>query len=128
MYVEAAQYIKKLHPTAILGIGFDITRTQKTFKSIYDLSTMETDGSQFDLLLKEGDSFEIGSIPVKILATPGHTLDSISYVVGEDAVFVGDTLFKEDSGTARCDFPNGNAELLFSSVGLDDEIENQICA
>jgi glyoxylase-like metal-dependent hydrolase (beta-lactamase superfamily II) len=71
--------------------------------------------SQFDMLLKDGQILPLGSTQVKVIYTPGHTIDSNAYLIG-DAVFVGDTIFKEDSGTARCDFPNGSASLLWESI------------
>jgi glyoxylase-like metal-dependent hydrolase (beta-lactamase superfamily II) len=73
------------------------------------------DGRQFDRLLADGEEFAIGSLTVRVIATPGHTSDSLSYLVG-DAVFVGDSIFMPDSGTARCDFPGGDPAVLYASI------------
>lgn len=113
-HLTACHYVKKRYPNALRGIGTGIRQTQATFKEIYGLD-FATDGSQFDLLFEDNYSLYLGTIPMKILSTPGHTLDSISYLIG-DSVFVGDLLFLEDSGTGRCDFPNGSASQLYRSI------------
>lgn len=101
---------------ARLAIGEKISCVQETFKRIFNLGhAFKTDGSQFDLLLKANDVLSFGECHLKILHTPGHTDDSISYCIGE-SVFVGDTLFSPDYGSARCDFPEGSAEKLYDSV------------
>ncbi|MGQ0564551.1 MAG: MBL fold metallo-hydrolase [Gemmobacter sp.] len=99
-----------------IGIGERITVVQHTFGKIFNEGTeFQRDGSQFDRLFTEGDSFAIGSVPVRVMHTPGHTPACLTYVAG-DAAFVGDTLFMPDSGTARCDFPGGSAETMWQSV------------
>ena len=79
------------------------------------MNDVSTDGSQFDILFKEGDEFEIGSLKGKVLHTPGHTPACLSYVIG-DSVYCGDTIFMPDMGSARCDFPGGSATTLFNSI------------
>jgi glyoxylase-like metal-dependent hydrolase (beta-lactamase superfamily II) len=97
-------------------IGKRITEVQATFKHIFDLpAAFATDGSQFDVLLDEGDVLRAGSLSIGALATPGHTPACLSYLIG-DAVFTGDALFMDDYGTGRCDFPKGSADALFDSV------------
>jgi glyoxylase-like metal-dependent hydrolase (beta-lactamase superfamily II) len=99
-----------------IGIGEGICSVQATFARVYGLGAdFATDGSQFDCLFRDGDRFGIGGLEGQVLATPGHTSDSVSYRVG-DAVFIGDTLFMPDVGSARCDFPGGDAALLYRSV------------
>jgi glyoxylase-like metal-dependent hydrolase (beta-lactamase superfamily II) len=89
---------------------------QRAFRDIYNLGTdFPVDGRQFDLLLDEGQELEIGSFRVRAMHTPGHTPAHMSWQIG-DALFVGDTLFMPDYGTARCDFPGGSAEQLFDSI------------
>ncbi len=98
------------------AIGADITRVQRTFSELFHLgSGFATDGSQFDLLLRDGQVLDVGPFSVEAIHTPGHTPACMTYRVG-DALFVGDTLFMPDSGTARCDFPGGSAERLFDSI------------
>lgn len=114
-HFSAAQYLKsKLGaPTAI---GEHVVKVQKLWKDIYNLpEDFPTDGSQWDHLFKDGDTFEIGSLPVRVMFSPGHTLASITYVVG-DAAFVHDTLMMPDSGTSRADFPGGSARELYRSI------------
>ncbi len=99
-----------------IGIGAKITVVQDTFGKIFNEGTrFQRDGSQFDRLFAEGDTFDIGAIPVRVMHTPGHTPACLTYVAG-DAAFVGDTLFMPDSGTARCDFPGGSAQEMWQSV------------
>ena len=99
-----------------IAIGQGIREVQKTFRDILNLEpAFPVDGRQFDRLLADGDSVSVGALPVQALATPGHTSDSLSYLAG-DAVFVGDSIFMPDSGTARCDFPGGDAGLLYASI------------
>ncbi|WP_428265819.1 MBL fold metallo-hydrolase [Haliangium sp.] len=99
-------------PTAI---GERITLVQETFKQIYHLGDVPTDGRQFDALLGDGEVLPAGSFAVKALHTPGHTPACMSYLIG-DMVFTGDALFMPDYGTGRCDFPRGDAEALYDSV------------
>jgi glyoxylase-like metal-dependent hydrolase (beta-lactamase superfamily II) len=89
---------------------------QKTFGALFNAGPeFATDGSQFDRLMGEGDSLPLGDGEIQVIHTPGHTPACVSYVIG-DAVFVGDTLFMPDFGTARCDFPGGSAETLYRSI------------
>jgi glyoxylase-like metal-dependent hydrolase (beta-lactamase superfamily II) len=113
-HFSAAHYLarKTGAPTAI---GANIVEVQKLWKAIYNWPDFAADGSQWDRLFAAGEAFSIGTIPVKVLFSPGHTLASISYVVG-DAAFVHDTIFMPDSGTARADFPGGSAERLWHSI------------
>jgi len=99
-----------------IAIGQGIREVQKVFRDLLNLEpAFPVDGRQFDRLLADGDSVSFGELAVQAIATPGHTSDSLSYLV-RDAVFVGDSIFMPDSGTARCDFPGGDAGLLFASV------------
>ncbi len=88
---------------------------QKLWKGIYNWPDFRADGSQWDRLFAEGETFKVGSIPARLLFSPGHTLASVTYVIG-DAAFVHDTLFMPGSGTARADFPGGNAAQLYRSI------------
>ena len=115
-HLSGAQLLKKEYPEAKLGIGEHITIVQETFKPVFGLpEAFKTDGSQFDLLLKEGRRVTAGSLAIDILYTPGHTPTCSSYVIG-DKVFTGDALFMPDSGTGRCDFPRGSATDLYRSI------------
>jgi glyoxylase-like metal-dependent hydrolase (beta-lactamase superfamily II) len=101
---------------ATLGIGEHVRIVQQTFGSIFDAGPgIPRDGSQFGRLFKDGDTFGIGGLTARVMHTPGHTPACISYLVG-DAIFVGDTLFMPDYGTARCDFPGGDAAQLYRSI------------
>jgi len=105
------------------AIGDHITAIQEVFTGIFNLDDVATDGSQFDLLLADGDEFPVGNIQAKVMHTPGHTPACVTFVIG-DAVFVGDTLFMPDFGTARCDFPGGDAEALYDSIQKIFELPN----
>lgn len=99
-----------------IGIGERITDVQKVFAGVFHLEPeFRTDGSQFDHLFRDGETFAVGGFSVEVMHVPGHTPACVAYRVG-DAVFVGDTLFMPDVGTARCDFPGGNAHALYASV------------
>jgi len=99
-----------------IAIGQGIREVQKAFRDILNLEpAFPVDGRQFDRLLADGELVSIGALSARAIATPGHTSDSLSYLVG-DAVFVGDSIFMPDSGTARCDFPGGDAALLYASI------------
>lgn len=114
-HLSAAPYLKK-HLGGQIAIGDQITRVQKVFKGIFNLEPeFKQDGSQFDVLLKDDEAFQIGELSAKVLPVPGHTPACVAYQVG-DAVFVGDTLFMPDVGTARCDFPGGDAKTLYAST------------
>ena len=97
------------------AIGRNVTDVQETFKGVFNLKDLATDGGQFDHLFTDGETFSIGSIEARVLATPGHTPACITYVIG-DAAFVGDTLFMPDFGSARTDFPGGDATQLYDSI------------
>ena len=114
-HLSAAQYLKtRLGGQVAIGEG--IRSVQATFKRIFGLGTeFMPDGGQFDRLLGDGEELPLGRLGIRVLATPGHTNDSVSYLVG-DAAFVGDTVFMPDGGSARCDFPGGDAAELYRSV------------
>jgi glyoxylase-like metal-dependent hydrolase (beta-lactamase superfamily II) len=97
------------------AIGERIVDVQRLWKKIYNLGGFEADGSQWDRLFADGDDFQIGTMDVRVVFSPGHTLASITYVVG-DAAFIHDTLFMPDFGTARCDFPGGDARALWRTI------------
>jgi glyoxylase-like metal-dependent hydrolase (beta-lactamase superfamily II) len=123
-HLSAAPYIQQKLGGKI-GIGDRIRIVQDTFGKVFNEGTeFQRDGSQFDRLFEEGDSFHIGQLRGDVLHTPGHTPACLTYVIG-DAAFVGDTLFMPDFGTARCDFPGGSSRTLYDSVqkilGLPDE-------
>jgi glyoxylase-like metal-dependent hydrolase (beta-lactamase superfamily II) len=113
-HLTAAPYLKEQLGGRI-AIGSNVTAVQETFKSVFNIEDLETDGTQFDHLFVDGDEFKVGSIAGSIIGTPGHTPACITYVVG-DAAFVGDTLFMPDFGTARADFPDGDAGMLYDSI------------
>ncbi|HWT16565.1 MAG TPA: MBL fold metallo-hydrolase [Patescibacteria group bacterium] len=115
-HLSAGHWLKQKLPDARLAIGAGIQSVQKTFRAIFNLGEhFPVDGSQFDHLLADGETFSVGAIAARVIATPGHTDDSVSYLIG-DALFVGDSLFMPDGGTARCDFPGGSAARLFQSI------------
>jgi glyoxylase-like metal-dependent hydrolase (beta-lactamase superfamily II) len=114
-HVTAAPYLK-LKLGGKIAIGDHITTVQAVFKSIFNLEdTFSVDGSQFDYLLKEGEEIHFGNLTLRALFVPGHTPACMAYQVG-DAIFVGDTMFMPDVGTARCDFPGGDAHILYQSM------------
>ncbi|HBG98112.1 MAG TPA: MBL fold metallo-hydrolase [Rhodobacteraceae bacterium] len=114
-HLSAAPYLQEKLGGKI-GIGRNITLVQDTFGKIFNEGTaFQRDGSQFDRLFEDGDSFHIGQLRGDVLHTPGHTPACLTYVIG-DAAFVGDTLFMPDFGTARVDFPGGSAEALYASI------------
>lgn len=98
-----------------IGIGSRITEVQKVFGVLFEAQDVTADGVVFDSLYADGARFTLGSLPVEVIHTPGHTPACVSYVIG-DAAFVGDTLFMPDYGTARCDFPGGDARTLYRSI------------
>jgi glyoxylase-like metal-dependent hydrolase (beta-lactamase superfamily II) len=100
---------------ARIAIGKGIRTVQETFRKVYNLKNMSADGSQFDRLMAEGDEIQLGDLTIRVMETPGHTPDSITLVVG-DAAFIGDTLFAPGFGSARCDFPGGDASSLYDSI------------
>ena len=114
-HLSAAHYLRKKLGGKI-AIGAAITQVQDVFKRIFNLEPeFRPDGHQFDHLLQDGETFAIGALTAKAMSVPGHTPACMAYQVG-DVVFVGDTLFMPDVGTARCDFPGGSAPLLYQSV------------
>jgi glyoxylase-like metal-dependent hydrolase (beta-lactamase superfamily II) len=114
-HLSAAQLLKARQGGKV-AIGQGICKVQAHFGRLFNLKEpFRSDGSQFDRLFAGGDRFHIGKLECRVLSTPGHTSDSVSYVIG-NAAFVGDTLFAPDYGTARCDFPGGDASLLFDSI------------
>lgn len=113
-HLSAARYLKA-RTGARLGIGAHIGEVQKIFGPLFNQKPAPTDGREFDALFRDGEAFNLGDLTVEVLATPGHTPACISYKLG-DAVFVGDTLFMPDYGTARADFPGGDARTLYRSI------------
>ena len=115
-HLSAGHWLKSRLPGATLAIGSGIRSVQAHFRDLYHLGDdFPVDGSQFDRLFDDGDCFELGALEVRAIAVPGHTSDSTAYLVG-DALFPGDTVFMPDSGTARCDFPGGDAATLYRSI------------
>lgn len=113
-HLSAGHYLRA-KTGAKLGIGSKITDVQNVFAPIYEADDVVLDGSVFDLLLADGENLHLGDAEIRVMHTPGHTPACATYVIG-DAVFVGDTLFMPDFGTARCDFPGGDAAVLFQSI------------
>ena len=114
-HLTAAPYLQS-HLGGKLVIGDHITNVQAVFKGVFNLDDrFKADGAQFDYLLKEGESLAFGNLSLKALFVPGHTPACMAYEIGE-AIFVGDTLFMPDVGTARCDFPGGDAKMLYRSI------------
>ncbi len=114
-HLSAAQYLKQQLGGQI-AIGEHINRVQTVFKALFNLeSAFAVDGSQFDRLFADGEDFAIGALSARALWVPGHTPADMAYLIG-DALFVGDTLFMPDLGTARCDFPGGDAHALYRSI------------
>ena len=113
-HLSGSPYIKA-KTGAKIGIGEHIKDVQRVFRPIFDAADLKTDGSDFDHLFKDGERFKIGELDAEVLYTPGHTPADVTYKV-EDAAFVGDTLFMPDYGTARADFPGGDAHRLYQSI------------
>lgn len=114
-HLSSAQYLQR-ELGAPIAIGRGIRVVQSHFAGVFNLqSSFKTDGSQFNRLFDADDTFRIGDLECRVIDTPGHTSDSITYLIG-DAAFVGDSLFVPDYGTARCDFPGGDAGLLYDSI------------
>jgi glyoxylase-like metal-dependent hydrolase (beta-lactamase superfamily II) len=113
-HLSAAAYLKE-KTGARTGIGRAVSEVQRYFKPVFNATDLEPDGRQFDRLFADGDRLLIGSLELQVMHTPGHTPACISYLAG-DAVIVGDTLFMPDYGTARCDFPGGDARQLYRSI------------
>jgi glyoxylase-like metal-dependent hydrolase (beta-lactamase superfamily II) len=113
-HLSAAPYLQAQLGGGI-GIGRHICAVQGVFKKVFNAKDMNTEGTEFDHLFEDGEQFKIGDLEVRVMHTPGHTPACLTYVIGQDA-FVGDTLFMPDYGTARCDFPGGDAATLFQSI------------
>ncbi len=113
-HLSAARYLQA-ELGGRIGIGRDVATVQDTFKGVFNIAGLATDGSQFDHLFTGDETFTIGDITGQVLHTPGHTPACVTYVIG-DAAFVGDTLFMPDFGTARTDFPGGSARTLYQSI------------
>ncbi len=128
-HLSAAPFIKAA-TGAWIGIGAAIRDVQKIFRPMFAMKDLKTDGSDFDRLFEDGDRFAIGDLAVEVLHVPGHTPADIAYRIG-DAAFVGDTLFMPDYGTARADFPGGDARTLYRSIrrllALPDETRLLLC-
>jgi len=129
-HLTAAAWLKR-HTGARVAIGARVVEVQRTFKALLNLdAAFVADGSQFDLLLADGDTLPLGALEVEAIATCGHTPDGMSYRIG-DAVFIGDTLFAPELGSARCDFPGGDAAALYASVqrlyALPDDTRAFLC-
>lgn len=122
-HLSAAPVLKQ-RLQARTAIGDHISAIQKVFTGIFNLDDVATDGSQFDLMLADGDEVPVGNIQAKVIHTPGHTPACVTFVIG-DAAFVGDTLFMPDFGTARCDFPGGDAEALYDSIQQIFQLPNE---
>ncbi|MBU2862835.1 MBL fold metallo-hydrolase [Reinekea forsetii] len=130
-HLSAAPYLKEKLGGQI-GIGSKINQVQHVFRDIFNAEPeFKADGSEFDVVFDDEETFKIGQLTVKVLHTPGHTPACVSYVVEDEHAFVGDTLFMPDQGTARCDFPGGDANVLFNSVkrllSLDDSTKLYMC-
>jgi len=113
-HLSAAPYLREKLGGKV-AIGKNVAAVQETFQGVFNIEDLATDGSQFDHLFEDGDEFSIGDMAGSIIGTPGHTPACITYVIG-DAAFVGDTLFMPDFGTARTDFPGGDAGMLYDSI------------
>lgn len=113
-HFSAASYLKS-RTGAPIGIGEQVVAVQKLWKGLYNWPDLATDGSQWDKLFTDGERFKLGTLEGSVMFSPGHTLASVSYVIG-DAAFIHDTLFMPDSGSARADFPGGSAKALWRSI------------
>lgn len=128
-HLSAAHFLKERTGLPIV-IGGHITEVQRTFGALFEADDVVPDGSVFDRLVEEGDELPLGDLTIRVLHTPGHTPACSTYVIG-DAAFVGDTLFMPDYGTARADFPGGDATTLYRSIrkilSLPDETRMFLC-
>lgn len=113
-HLSAADYVRD-RTGAKIGIGANIAKVQKTFKTIFNVKDVSAIGAEFDGLFEDGDGIKLGASTIKVMHTPGHTPACVTYLV-DDAAFVGDTLFMPDYGTARADFPGGDARVLYRSI------------
>jgi glyoxylase-like metal-dependent hydrolase (beta-lactamase superfamily II) len=112
--LSAADYVRS-RTGAKIGVGAGIREVQARFGPVFEADDLKPDGADFDRLFEDGETLAVGDLRIEVMATPGHTPACVSYRVG-DAVFVGDTLFMPDYGTARADFPGGDARLLYRSI------------
>ncbi len=128
-HLSAAPYLKEKLGGKI-AIGRHICDVQGVFKNVFNAKDLDTQGTQFDHLFDDGETFKIGSLNVHVLHTPGHTPACLTYIVGKHA-FIGDTLFMPDYGSARCDFPGGDAATLYQSIkkmlSLAPETQLHLC-
>ena len=130
-HLSAADYLKR-KTGAPIAIGEGIKKVQQTFKLVFNLDDDEltAKGDYFDKLFSDNETFTIGNVNARVINTPGHTNDSVSYLIAGN-LFVGDSLFMPDAGTARCDFPGGDAHILFRSIQriyqLPDDTRIFIC-
>ena len=129
-HLTAAARLKKELGCPV-AIGKGICSVQETFRDVFNLGdSLLTDGSQFDRLLDDGEVIPLGDLEIRVMNTPGHTNDSVTYVVGESA-YIGDTMFLPSLGTARCDFPGGDASRLYESIqrilALGDDMMLYVC-
>ena len=113
-HLSAAPFLKQATNAPII-IGDNIKAVQRVFKEVFNLAHVTADGRPFDRLVADGETLSLGELTIEVMHTPGHTPACVSYMIG-DAVFVGDTLFMPDYGSARCDFPGGDARMLYRSV------------
>lgn len=113
-HLSAAPFIKA-HTGAWIGIGEHIRNVQRIFRPVFAMDDLVADGSDFDRLFVDGDRFALGGLTIEVMHVPGHTPADVAYRIG-DALFVGDTLFMPDYGTARADFPGGDARTLYRSI------------
>ncbi|WP_178030910.1 MBL fold metallo-hydrolase [Pelagibaculum spongiae] len=114
-HLSAGAYLRQ-KTGARIGIGEHIQTVQKTFFDAFNEADQPADGSQFDFLFSDNSEFFIGELPAMVMHTPGHTPACVSYLIGDGDLFIGDTLFMPDVGTARCDFPGGDAKTLYRSL------------
>lgn len=113
-HLSAAQWFARQRGARI-GIGAGIVEVQRTFRAVFDLDDVSDDGREFDRLFADGDLLALGELGIEVMHAPGHTPACVAYRIG-DALFVGDTLFMPDAGSARCDFPGGDARTLYRSI------------
>ncbi len=128
-HLSAAQHLKARTGAGVV-IGADIVKVQEVFKDVFNAADMAPDGRQFDRLVRDGDRLPLGQFEIEVMHTPGHTPACVTYRIG-DAAFVGDTMFMPDYGTARADFPGGDARTLYRSIrrilGLPPETRLFMC-
>jgi len=128
-HFSAAKYLKAQLGGRI-GIGEHIREVQGVFKKVFNAADMDTEGRDFDHLFRDGETFAVGELGFTVVHTPGHTPACVTYLAGRDA-FVGDTIFMPDFGTARCDFPGGDARVLYRSIrrllALGDDVRLHLC-